>query len=245
MKNVHKHLFSALTVAFAFVLLLGSGSSKSIPKLSFLFDHAPKGTVAPGSADISVILIKPAYADEMRSVEDISLFSRYREGLSGDMAELLIAKGFSLKGPYDQKADMTFTDKKNSPLLLEIKISPRIDGLNALRAYASTKSGAYYKGTLSFGGRIELSVREPMSDEKIWTKSAELPIQNNVEVKTDKYHSELTLKSLLEDGSFYNPIGEAMQKSYETVLNKMETYIERDEFKALLPQVKELKSRKQ
>jgi hypothetical protein len=244
MKNIHKHFFSALTVAFALVLLLGSGSSKQIPKMSFLFDHAPKGTVPPGSADISVILIKPAYADEMRSVEDISLFSRYRDGLSGDVAELLIAKGFSLKGPYDQKADMTFTDKKNSPLMLEIKISPRID-LNELERYAITKSGVYYRGALSFGGRIDLVVSEPMTGEKIWTKSAELPQQNNVQVKTDKYHSELTLRSLMEDGSFYNPIGEALQKSYETVLNKMEGYIEREEFKALLPQVKELKNRKQ
>ncbi len=244
MKNIQKHLLSFLVLASAIALLLASSPQKKTVKMSFTFDHAPKGTVAPGSADISIALVKPYFADDWKILENIDLFSRYRDGLNGDVEELLIAKGFTLKGPYDQKADMTYTDKKTAALALDIRIIPSINK-SALKSTGSVKHGFHYSGLLIFGGRIELSAYEPLSGEKVWSKSAELPTQNNIAVITDRaYTGEATLLDLFEDGGFYNPIGQAMQKSYDTALNKLEGYIEKEEFRALLPQVKELKNRK-
>jgi hypothetical protein len=254
MKNVHKHLLSFLVVACASVFLLGSATTKSIPKMSFLFDHAPKGASAPGSAGISLGLIKPYYADEYKSYSSVDLFNRYQEGLSGDVQELLLAKGFTMKEPYDNLADMTYTDKKTTQLILEIRILPKIDtkdlrsvesGLLASALTGDNRKAYRFQGVISLGGRIELTAYEPMTREKLWAKSAELPPQNNIEVKTEHAYYSATVLGLMEEPSFYNPIGQAMQKSYETVLNKMENYIDVDEFKALLPQIKELKNRKQ
>ena len=245
MKARQKHLLSSLAIAFALTLFFGSSPAKKTLKMSYSFDHAPKGTVAPGSADISIGLVKPYFAEDWKSVENIDLFSRYRDGLSGDVEELLIAKGFTLKGPFDQKADMTYTDKKTAALALDIKIIPRIDGWKTLKSNGSIKRGFHYSGLLIFVGRIELSAYEPLTGEKVWSKSAELPQQSNISVTTDKlYSGEVTLSDLFDDGGFYNPIGLAMQKSYDTALNKLEGYIDKEEFRALLPQVKELKGRK-
>lgn len=255
MKNVHRHLLSSLIVAFAVVLLIGSASpKKAIPKMSVIFDHAPKGAAAPGSAGISIGLIKPYYAEKYKKAENVDLFTRYRDGLAGDIQELLLAKGFTMKEPYDNLADMTYTDKKTTQLILDIRISPDIDtrslttvetGSLASALLADSRKAYRFKGTVSFGGRIELIAYEPMTHERLWTKSAELPQQNNIEVQTVDAYYQVTYEELLDDVGFYNPISQAMQKSYETVLTKMENYIDVEEFKALLPQVKELKARKQ
>jgi hypothetical protein len=254
MKNIHKHLMSLLIVAFASALLLGSASTKAIPKMTFTFDHAPKGAAAPGSVGISLGFIKPYYADEYKDYNAIDLFKRYQAGLSGDVQELLLAKGFTMKEPYDNLADMTYTDKKAVQLILEIRILPNIDTKNlkaigsGLLASALTgdKRVAYrFEGAISLGGRIELTAYEPMTREKLWAKSAELPPQDNIQVQTAHAYYSATVLGLMEEPGFYNPIGQGLQKSYETVLNKMENYIDVEELKALLPQIKELKSRKQ
>jgi hypothetical protein len=249
MKNVQRQLLSSLIVAFACALLLGSGLTKPIISQLFTFDYTPKGHAESGSAGMSIGLIKPYYADEYKKSVRSDLFARYQQGLAGDVQEVLIrAKGFTMKAPYDNLADMTYTDKKTTHLILEIKISPQFD-TKSLRAYAKSTingmMGYRYEGNVSLGGRIELVAYEPMTHERLWSKSAELPLQNNIEVKTVYAYTAATGDDLLEDVGFYNPIGQAMQQSYETVLSKIEKYIDVEELKALLPQIKELKNRKQ
>jgi hypothetical protein len=249
MKNVHRHFLSSLIVVFACALLLGSGRSVAAVILqTFVFDHTPKSVVAPGSAGMSIGLIKPYYADEYKKSGNFDLLARYQKGLSGDVQELILAKGFTMKEPYDNLADMTYTDKKTTHLILDIRISPKFDTKNLRRVGKFTlndKRTAYaFEGPISWGGRIELIAYEPMTHERLWSKSAELPSQSNIEVKTVNAYYDATDEDILGDSGFYNPIGQAMQQSYETVLNKIETYIDVEEFKALLPQIRELKSRK-
>lgn len=254
MKNHYRHLMSFCAVIFATMLLIGSGKTVTIARQTFLFDHAPKGSAAPGSAKISIAVVKPYYAENMKSAESLDLFSRYRSGLGGDIEEILIAKGFTLKGPFDTKADMTYNDKKTAELALDVKITPRVDGLEGLNATSTgsllnamigeKRTGYRYSGMVSLGGRIEITAYEPMTGEKLWTKSTELPQQSNIAVRSEDSYYAVTFEGIMNDVGFYNPIGQALQKSYETVLNKVDNYIEQEEFKALLPQVKELKSRK-
>ena len=254
MKNSNKHLLSFMISVLATILLLSTGKTVALVKQTFTFDHAPKGTAAPGSAGISIAMVRPYYAEDMKSAETNDLFSRYRDGLAGDIEELLISKGFTLKGPYDTKADLTYSDKKTAELALDIKIAPKIIGIEGLQAtqvgratdiLVGEKRSAYrYSGMLSLGGRIEITAYEPMTNEKLWTKSAELPPQKNIMVTSEHAYYSVTLEGLMNDTGFYNPMGQALEKSYSVILNKMESYIEKEEFRALLPQVKELKNRK-
>lgn len=253
MKNVQRQLLSSLIVAFACALLLGSASTKPVIYQPVIIDYTPKFAAAPGSAGMSIGLIKPYYAEEYKKSENSDLFRRYQKGLAGDVQELLIAKGFTMKEPYDNLADMTYSDKKTTQLILDIRISPNLDTKSLTKEESwgsvltnpSTKRAAYrYAGTVTLGGRIELIAYEPMTHERLWSKSAELPTQSNIQVKTVSAYYDVTYEGLLEDPGFYNPIGQAMQQSYETVMKKIETYIDVEELKALLPQIRELKSRK-
>lgn len=254
-----KQLPYSLLFALASVML-GCSVQKSAPvvaKQTFTYDYKTSNTTKLGSAETVLSLIRPAYAASFE-YKGIDVFENFRKNISNDVEELLIDKGFRLKGPFQSFDEMVFNDKKDADVAIEIEIDPdftaaqggwkvRISTMDKLMP-SSTKFVApwySYQGTVSLIGKINIVGKEPLSGEKLWIKSVEIPSIQNIAINTTSKLTTMELNDeFLNDPGVYNALGSALQQQYKGIMQKMDAHFDPQEFTSLKPQIKELKAKK-
>lgn len=247
------------TTFFLALLLISCGTTKQVStipketKQSFIFDYTPKESAKLGSASMVLAFIRPQYAADF-SLSSNELLQNFRKGLSGDIEELIISKGFTLKGPYTARDEMVFEDKKRVEMDIEIDIAPTFsyvqgDWTDHYHSNLLSPSSSYY--TFTFNGvsrlncKINVSGIEPLTGEKIWSKSVSIPDVDINIITQNAYYRKLNLAELLtEDPSVYNAIGKALQTQYNGILDKIAAHFNVEEFTSLKNQIRELKSKK-
>jgi hypothetical protein len=244
--------------AFIFTTLISCSIPKqattpTVSKQTFTFDYAPKESAKLGSASMVLAFIKPEYATNF-TLSSNELFGRFKTGLTGDIEELIISKGFTLKGPYESRDEMVFEDKKQIEMAISIEINPAFSSavgewksryhMNLLNAGNSYYSYSY-SGKVSLTGKINVSGIEPLTNEKIWSKSVSIPNIENIQITTqNEYLSKQSESQLIEDPAVYNAIGRALQTQYAGIMDKIAVHFNVEELASLKSQIKELKSKK-
>jgi hypothetical protein len=243
--------------AIASVSLTGCFSSRpavqTVSKQTFSFDYSPKETNKSGSANMLLAFVNPYYATDFTSGSG-ELFRNFQKAMQGDIQEIIVSKGFSLKGPYQEFGEMVFDDKKRTDMVIVIEIAPAFTaqegGWNAKYHMNLLSPGASYNtytysGTASLVGKINLTGIEPLANEKIWTKSVSIPGVENIPIKTtNEYDHQLNSVELINDPGVYNALGKALMVQYAGIMDKITAHFSVDEFNSLRPQIKELKSKK-
>lgn len=238
------------------LFFLGGCSLMQLPttppaKQSFSFDYKASAVQKPGSAGTVLALVKPNYGNNFK-LGDNELFSRLRLSMAADVEELLIDKGFTIKSdqPFESLDDMIYDDKKVTDMAIRIELNPEFDGANGdwktnynLLGGPMTYS---YSGTVSLIGKVNLTGIEPLSGQKIWSKSVNLPEIRNIAVRTQLVYASTSSNEILlfNDPGIYNAIGVAFAAQYEAVMNKIAAHFNPEEFRALKSQIKELKTKK-
>lgn len=218
-------------------------------KQTFIFEYAPKETNKSGSATMVLGMVRPYYAAAFTSSSG-ELFKSFRNALANDIEELIIAKGFSIKGPYISHDEMIFEDKKRTDVLIQIEIDPRFTahagGWKSHFTLTTANRTLYsYSGTVSLVGKINISGVEPLTNEKIWAKSVAIPNVENIQINTsNKYERTLNDLELLNDPGVYNAVGKALMTQYAGIMDKITAHFNVEEFNGLKSQIKELKSKK-
>lgn len=253
-----KHFASlALVVAFV-VLFAASATQKHMPiatKQTFTFDYKTLSPARPGSANVTISLVRSHYAERLTYYNNIDIFANFQNSFEKDVEELLVDKGFRIKGPYQSFDEMVFNDKKDADIAIEIEIEPRFTaadggwrGYVPFQLVASPTTQYYYSGTVSLTGKINMVGYEPLSHEKIWVKSVEIPNIVNIDVSTARRDFDRpvpgTDAAFLNDVNVYNALGNAFKAQYNGILAKMDAHFDPQEFVSLKPQIKELKSKK-
>jgi hypothetical protein len=218
-------------------------------KQTFTFDYTTKTSAPLGSAGFVVGLIKPVYPVTFQA-SNSEIFKSLRRGLASDIEEVIIAKGFSLKGPYESLDEMIFEDKKRTDMLIQIEIAPSFTAVQGnWKSHYNPLLGANftysYSGKASLVGKITLTGVEPLTNEKLWVKSVSIPNIENIDIATtSRYQRQLTDLEILEDPGVYNAIGKALQQQYMGIFDKIAVQMSVEEFNSLKTQIKELKSKK-
>lgn len=232
-------------------LLSGCFASKqpAVSKQTFTFDYSPKHTEKPGSGGMVLAFVHPYYASGF-SPGSNELFKNFRTAIGSDIEELIIGRGFTMKGPYQSLDEMVFEDKKRTDIAIQIEIVPGFTAVEGQWQTHGALLGANftsysYKGKVSLIGKINLTGIEPLTNEKIWAKSVSIPNVENIEIQTsNKYDRPLAADEILFDPGVYNTLGTALKEQYSGILAKIEAHFSPEEFGALKNQVKELKSKK-
>jgi hypothetical protein len=242
-----------ISLVLFITILMGCFSSKqastTVSQQTFTFDYAPKESFKPGSAGMVLAFLKPNYTTQF-TYGGTELFKRFQEALGSDIEELIIAKGFTMKGPFSDFDEMIFDDKKSTDVAIKIEILPQFTAVEGgWQTHVSILGPSYntysYNGKCSLIGKINLAGVEPLTNEKIWSKSVNIPNVENIEVRTsNKYNSMLNAYQIMQDPGVYNAIGKALQAQYSGILDKIAAHFSPEEFNSLKPQIKELKSKK-
>jgi hypothetical protein len=247
LKSNRNKILTYFISASCFVYFLYSCATNKYveQKQTFTFSYTSRHPVAAGSAETSVILVKPGYADNF-IYKTSELFSSYAAGFSADFESMLTARGFTLKKDCDNEDEILYGDKKDADVEIKISLLPELAAMQGQWKNSGSKQAPSYtfSGVANLTGKILLAGTEPLSGEKIWEFRLNIPEQDSVILITgNHYNHELVGDEFLNDPGIYNAIGPRLQQTYEGIMKKIEIKLDATEFKALKPQIKELKSK--
>ena len=244
-----------IVVIFSLTLITACGSAPKVAqkeeaRFNPNFDYTPQDRANPRSADITIALLNPVFAGRNPNLR-VQPYSTFIENMADDFEEMLIAKGFSLRGPFKNRDEMVYGDKSNSDIALEIRISLKDEGNLKLQKQTnwaqviSKNAPDHYKvsGTFYHFGNIIIEATDPFTGEKFWKKTIALPRKEIMVQGSKTWTGKPTPRQMMtEDIGVYNPTAKALEEYYQEAIKTAYRHIDVNEMKMIKAEIK--KSRK-
>lgn len=248
----------ALFEMFVFVGILTScfptsliTSPEPVEKVVIEYDYTPP-EVSTEKVDISLIMLNPEYANGFQ-YEGQEMFENFIDNMGNDFEEMLIAKGYSLRGPYDSYDEIVYSDKSETDLMLSVEIDfssefgTKVTKRNRTNLNSQIIGYTYeYIGDLNIGGKINLTIKESLTQEKLWLKSIKLDAKK-LDIHTARYRVNSDtegINAIVNDPQYVTTIYKALDDYYHKALKTAWNHLEPEELESLKTQVKELREKK-
>jgi hypothetical protein len=214
---------------------------ETLPALGYTFDYAPVQETTLVRA--SIALIDPTYSNSTSAGISFTILddsvklaatndeeikkicADYLNSIKSDFNETLIAKGFTLLGPFSNFGEMTYGEKEKSNLALLANVNLKFQfidttGQNNVEIFSQrTKSGTRevngkivlcksiqiigkFSGSLIADGFIELVLVEPLTGEKMWIKQIKIPFEK------EPYYYYIQQEGMQNIDIIGNPVGD-------------------------------------
>lgn len=227
MRFVVKRICSYFTLVVCVGVLFGCTHIPQITQPTPNFSWEPPGKDTP--QNITIALVRPDFGGESKF--EPSRFSNYSksrnpylktflDSVQTDLQRTLIAKGFTVTGPYESFDVMTFPNKKDAALALVPEFVLVVDERYA-KAHQNTEGTlTQLYGTINVNGFVKFTMVEPLSEQKIWIKKINLPEQTEpIDVdllmtsgKLNPFHANRDNRSAAFVNTLNNVYPEVMQK---------------------------------
>lgn len=219
------------------------------------FDYTPTACAAPATTKLTLAIVAPTWqqqpsADAAKIGMSANngggmseMQSRFKGALRDDFLELVTCRGLLTRGPFANFDAMVFPDRDASNLLLEPIIEstigveeitrvPRCKGfigksICSLDAVSGNAPASYtMTGTIQLGGRITLTLREPLSNTRMWSKSIEMP-SDRVRFTGETVYSAIsgTAPDLWADRGVQAMLVPALEAAYASVLQASDGFL--------------------
>ena len=239
-----------ISVVCAFIGACATGRSSESPvrRIEPNFDYNPAETTA-GKTDITFAAVGSQF-DIPFGQTSVPIFKRFADNMANDFAEIITARGYTLRGPFQTFDEMTFVDKDNSNLILNAKVDLQSDLSRTDVRFAKSllTSGGSYKvsGQVLVTGRISLIISESLTNEKMWTKSVNItPITVELTPMSGYSRPNITVADVLQkDDKFYTSLGLKLDRQYQEIMNRTYGYLDPREMTLINKQAAELRKRK-
>ncbi|KAA3660638.1 MAG: hypothetical protein DWQ10_06235 [Calditrichaeota bacterium] len=233
-------------LGFLFIVSCATTSPKAekaayVPK----FDYTPPEEAMKDTTGISFGLVSAHYSEDQPWVS-VWPFTQFSNNMELDFQELLIARGFTVKGPFHAVEEMTYPDKKGCDLVLSPNIEVTLDLQDTKYEEVINLLGpnSYrLQGTAFIGGRVTLPMIESLTGERMWLKSIDLP-QTSVKWVGEKKYKTIPGSADLSDPGLTTALGPQMETFYNEVLETAWKYLHPEEMAIINKQSKELRARK-
>ena len=248
--------FMMLISLFALLFSCATTQRKTVHEQFYIpkFSWTPAARSTQKASDITMAIVSPTYSANSQTQTVLAqlsagnivpifkapLFSNFSSALGKSFQELLVSKGFTIKGPYSSFSYMTYPDKQGSDLAIypTINLSVDISGVknkNHEKLVLLSPNRIVYtqEGVITLNGQISLVVFEPLSGAKMWIKNIVLdPI--TIKCKSTK-ESDTPMNGKLNfaDPGIINPIAQALESYYPKILNTAWTYIDPNEMESI------------
>lgn len=188
---------SVLSVCSLTVSLAGCAGTPGptlapVPEARFTY-HTTQACVAPGSVPVTIAIVSPQFKDVPsamladQSETSQLLFHTFPTAMRSEFIAALSCRGFATKGPFSTYDEMVFPDRQGADLILSPEIELRYglsdvtahsaeSGLLGVLGAVSNTAPSSYKvdGKVMVGGRFTMSLRESLTNTRMWTKTVEL-----------------------------------------------------------------------
>ena len=246
----------ALTVgACASTASISAPSTPTPAPRTARFDCAPTACAAPASTKLTLAIVAPTWQQQssadgakigMSAITGggiSEMQTRFKTALRDDFLELVTCRGLLTRGPFANFDAMMFPDRDASNLLLEPVIEftmgvvevtrvPRCKGflgksMCSLDAVSGSTPTSYtITGTIQLGGRITLTLREPLTNTRMSTQCIEMP-SDLVRFTGETVYSAVsgTAPDLWADRGVQAVLVPALETAYAAVLHASDGFL--------------------
>lgn len=232
-------------------------AQKQLAKFSFGTPSIAK----VGSTGLTIALVKPSYVSKEYTQHPeylVAPFNDMAESMGNDFNELLTSKGFTIRGPFNSRDEMTYETKINSNFILEVQIqlSPGFNRFKTTSAHspsfaelmldknAVTTYTNKMNGEVTFGVSLVIKAESAQYGELLWTKSIKLDPSSFTYNGQIAWTGEPTMvEELNKDALVYNTFSRELEKIYTKVLNLAWQQIDPLEMKTIAEQSKKADKR--
>lgn len=222
-------------VAAVCIIIAGCAPVNTLPeppRTIFTFDYTPREAM-PGSADVTFAIVGAQIDTPVR------LFRNFSRNMANDFGEILTARGFSVKGPFEEYDLMTYSDKEGSDLVLTAEVE-FISDLTQL-TYTTFRR---IKGPLTVSCHVNLVAYESITNNRLWTKSVAITPLRVELVSRKTYPNGANLHTLLvNENRFYADLGGALKAQYTEIMNRIYGYLEPKEMAIVKQAAQKLRGR--
>jgi len=134
--------------------------------------------------------------------------------------------------------------------MLQIEIALDVDESNVYRKAHQTGFGQYisyyytFYGSIILSGKVNLIASEPMTREKLWSKSIPLEQQKIDVASILKYDNPNAFNiALAQDPGIANPIVDVLEQFYKSVFSTAWNHLDPQELTSLKTQVDEIRAK--
>lgn len=224
------------------------------------YDSTPAEACQPaGSARLTLAIVAPRWQDPVypsairqastigsggaRVIQDLA------QALKGDFLELITCRGYLAKGPFDSFDAMVYPDREASQLLLEpeIDIALRVHSLvqdspDFITAIIAKQAPMAFRGIAGIAGRISVTLKEPITGTRLWTRSIEVPADTAAFVTDLKapysphYSADQLSQAIVNDPGFGAAVIPKLEAMYGRVLRTAENHLNARELNVVAAQ---------
>ncbi len=183
-----------------------------------------------------------------------SYAKRLSKALENSISEIIVSKGFKLKGPYSVFDDMTYQDKKK----IYLAFVPKIDFTIENKAINTKKYRLYthVDGVIQIGGSFTISMIEPMTGQVFVKRRINLSDFNIQEPyvyeKQTRTGSNGIIGTVLDKGTAPDMLKDttdvaltnAINKFYTKTIAKINLYLDKEEILSFEKDILKLKGLK-
>lgn len=247
---------SVLAIALLVVAALtfwASATTSSVPLKTPVYTWSPP-TEERKPIKFTIAILNPSYVENYAGhpLMMYEPFKSFSGSLAADIEEALTARGYSIRGPFKSRDEMVYNDKEVSDLALIIEIAPMfrmVSGKFDIPLYAVVKcsDGSYptnlVNAVISISGKINLTAMEPLSGEKLWVKSVEIPLTQTYPVTSGLVCGarDQVLQYIISDNTVQNAIVALLENGYKDIIDKIWNHIHPSEFERLATTIRDLK----
>jgi hypothetical protein len=238
-------LFSALLAVFFIQGCTPQGATMKETSYVPTFKYSPPTTSAPASANVTFAIVNATYSENQPWTSQ-SPFNDFSRNMALDFQELLAARGFTVKGPFSSYDELAYPDKKGSDLVLQPSLEVKLDESN-MKVHEQVNllgpNTFYYEGSIVISGRVTLSLMEPLSKERMWFKSVEIP-RTVVACKSAYATVQYPVAVNYSDKGIATSLGKSMEAVYKKVMEAAWKYLDPGEMAIVKKQADEIKAKK-
>jgi len=219
------------------------------------YDYTPPTNTSAGSNDLKILLIEPRFSDKFKYT-DYRVFNDFSKFMTGDINEALTSKGYVVRGPFENYEGVLYTDKVESDLMLNVQIDFDVNDQNVnwmgsqILVSGKKKNALYttqYKiaGFFMLSGKVNLSLSEPITKEKIWVKNIQLKQRKINIISAGNYKNLRDYSTAFEtEPGFANPFIPVMQDYFKEILDIAWANLDPNELASLKKYTKEIREKK-
>ena len=249
-KQILRSSLSILGISLFSFLFIYSDTPKStqveVPVKIATFTYKPDSLSLPKSQKIGFILISPRYAEEF-AFKSYHPFSDFAKAMTNDVNGVIVARGYSIFGPYSTIDEMVLSDKKAADIILYVEIAPELNWQNVHLIthydYKAQSNTYKFSGTLNLKGKVNISARSIWGGQQLlWTQSIpieerEIPINS---LKSYALNGQAQ-PFIVSDAGVVNPVVEALESQYTSIMKLIYSHLDPEQMKAVKLMADDLK----
>lgn len=227
----------------------GESSQKEAAHYVANFSYTPDSRKAPGSGGVAFTVGGAVYASDVKTTQvadwrSAPPFAKLNAALKDDLSEILVAKGFSVRGPFDSYDLVPYPDKKQ----IDFSLVPTLELLatlkdTAVEAERAGSAGKVYHGTgtIEVNGKLTITLQEMMTRELMWTKNIPIAYSFPYDVRFPYFE---TGSRPFDMGLVMDDLAKGMEQQYPRILETLSNLLDPEEMRIIKRQAQALKGKR-